>query len=257
MIKNNTASSLGVKANSFSILAPSYAGNAFCIEKHDGINTISSVWASLSGGVAVNSEYNMLVLKFKAVKSGNAGIYIPVINKNAVYAKVNKGGLIITDKEGLIYSYDPDESTGEVPLVDGTNVKIGVLEVGSEKLASPGNLKINDRNVTWDAVKKADKYVVSIIVKQGEETKYSDTVSVSEPSYTIPENVKAGDVTISVTAVSNDENIADSAPASATTKFTTTLDKPANLVWNENADGVKWDAVNGALGYEVTFGKAK
>lgn len=226
-------------------------------------NAVSLTFANMTPTrpVKIENETKIVALKFKAVKSGDVGFYIPVNGADTIYSETNNVGFaIVAGDESVKYRYkiasENGLKKGSEEVLAGGKVTVASLTVGSERLATPTvTIEKNSRTASWNAVEKADKYSVTIVASDKNGETYNKTTETTGTSVTIPAEIKYGSVTVSVAAKSNDADIAESTVGSATEKFTIRLDKPTGLKWNDSGDGVSWNKVEGANGYEVTVKK--
>lgn len=114
------------------------------------------------------------------------------------------------------------------------------------KLATPKNVKINGTTITWDDVNNASKYLISID---------GQTFESSTSSYKLS-NVSAGKHTVTVRALATSDKYMSSRWSTALSFEK--LPQPGNVrIEPANNDTiVRWDAVNGAKGYEIKVGSS-
>lgn len=114
------------------------------------------------------------------------------------------------------------------------------LAFNATRLATPQNLSINGREITWDAVARTSKYVITIDGRRTE---------VTAPSFTLTD-LAAGQHTVRVQAMGDGQSVITGGFSEAITLKK--LNTPANVVL---ADGVlTWDLVPGATAYKVLVG---
>lgn len=172
-----------------------------------------------------------MILRFKAVDSGDAGIQIIMDNPM---------DMVDTYKSG---SYNC-KSIADKFTLNNDDIKINVP--GSKQLDKPANVSIEGRKVTWDAVTGAGSYKVAVEGSNGTNKEYTATAN----SFDIPQtDFNACKVTVRVTAVSADSTVLSSEQSDAAEAVYKIKLKTPKPVWDDNK--VTWEPVDGATTYQV------
>lgn len=222
------------------------------IKDEDSVIVFES-WVSQTG-VSFTTEQQPLVLKLKAKTSGTANFRFPVKqneNDEATYYTVQ-------EKMGLRYNSNGTVYDLTTCNVDASSLDLTIVST-RPKLADVTGLSINKdtKVVTWDAVTGAASYNVKVTVNDGvNNTEYPQAVA-NTNTYTLPAEVKYGDVTVEVQAVSADPVTTDNSGwATKSETITASIANPANVKWDDTVSTqVVWDAVEGATAYEITLTK--
>ncbi len=200
-----------------------------------------------SDGIAIGQlvgpvEAEFLRLRFKAVSEGEAAFSI-----NTTY-DASLGSL------GYMCLGDDDGSTAQItPTFDFPSIR-----VGTTPYTAPQTVTLNNNRVAnWTKVTGAAGYNVVVKAKRegGEyQTVHTKNIeNVNTVTYTIPSDI-IGEVIVEVSALTPDpdEYVDSDYTASAPVEFFEQLATPV-VSWSEKT--LTWNAISGAVGYEVVLKK--
>lgn len=225
---------------------------------------------SLTGGGIYESKYSVpfrvkrlaspteVVVTNQPLEQKQVSVSFNPVAESSGY-KLKANGAEISDiTEGSSFAVDISIMTSEIAE---STVNFEVLAKGSitataaildssastvsvTKLATPQNVSISGRVVSWDNVSHTSKYVVTVNGKRTE---------ITTNSYTFTD-LAAGDIAVYVQAMGNAQNIVTSGYSNVINARK--LAKPTNLTLNANGL-LSWDVVNGATSYSVSIGQQK
>ena len=146
------------------------------------------------------------------------------------------------DGEKLSYRY-----TEDTVFTEDTTLYAVWYDDASTKLNAPA-VSVTDTAITWDAVKNAASYKLTVVAPDGTTLIDNETVGATSKAFSFADKA-AGEYKISVVAVaSSEENNSEPAVRSYANK---TLDRVTNIVVENNV--LVFGAVKGAKNYSITI----
>lgn len=202
-------------------------------------------------GVNLGSGKTFVVMKFRAKKQTPPGnptlLYSPTAEQSDYYDNRDDGASLIDTSFQVWSAYQSDSFYKKLKVNEAA-----LTIIYTSSLGTPTNLNIDGRNISWYTVDGVDGYEVTL-TPTNSNTAEVKVIKTATPSATIPEDIKYGDVAVSVRAYKEGDGDTEySASLDGNTLISLTLAAPTK-VEIENGTTAKWTPVESAQGYELTI----